>query len=166
MTGMKEFLEVFGKITILDVTQFLMGAAFIVIIGKKLIDYIAKRVKASEEKDRQLKEALEVVSNYPKYRQQSLDIQAKLTGQIEGLTSRLEEIEAARNASDLNHLRDRLIQIYKYYTDPKRNPDLSWNQMESDAFWEMFGEYERKGGDGYIHSKVEPAMKALTVIEM
>jgi hypothetical protein len=38
--------------------------------------------------------------------------------------------------------------------------------MESDAFWELFRDYEDLGGDGHMHSKVEPDMRGLTVIEM
>lgn len=38
--------------------------------------------------------------------------------------------------------------------------------MESDAFWKMFGDYEEAGGDGDMHTTVQPAMRLLDVIQM
>ena len=38
--------------------------------------------------------------------------------------------------------------------------------MESDAFWEMFGDYEELGGDGYMHTVVEPTMRQLIIVDM
>ena len=37
--------------------------------------------------------------------------------------------------------------------------------MESEAFWELFREYEDAGGNGYMHTEVLPAMELLTVVE-
>ena len=38
--------------------------------------------------------------------------------------------------------------------------------MESDAFWKMFGDYEEAGGDGDMHTTVQPAMRLLDKIPM
>ena len=38
--------------------------------------------------------------------------------------------------------------------------------MEAEAFWELFKEYEDAGGDGYIHTVVQPAMNLLKVIDI
>jgi hypothetical protein len=38
--------------------------------------------------------------------------------------------------------------------------------MESEAFWNMFHDYESLGGNGYIHSVVQPAMEGLTVLDL
>ena len=38
--------------------------------------------------------------------------------------------------------------------------------MEAQAFWDMFGDYEKNGGDGHMHTVVQPAMRALEVIPM
>ena len=44
--------------------------------------------------------------------------------------------------------------------------NLAWNRMEAEAFWELFKEYEDAGGDGYIHTVVQPAMNLLKVIDI
>lgn len=38
--------------------------------------------------------------------------------------------------------------------------------MEAEAFWELFRDYEDAGGDGYVHTEVQPAMERLTVLEV
>ena len=38
--------------------------------------------------------------------------------------------------------------------------------MEAEAFWELFKEHEDAGGDGYIHTVVQPAMNLLKVIDI
>lgn len=38
--------------------------------------------------------------------------------------------------------------------------------MEAEAFWELIGEYEKRDGNGYVHTVVIPAMNLLTVVEM
>ena len=63
-------------------------------------------------------------------------------------------------------LRDLLLQSYRYYTDKERNPLGTWTSMEAEAFWELFKEYEDAGGNGYIHTVVQPAMNLLKVIDI
>lgn len=156
----------FGDITVLNVIELVLAAVFFLLVYKKVKDYLMKRYEAAREKDQQLKEALEVVSKYPSYRQQSLKIQQELNNKIAELGGRLEEIENERRRSERNKLRDMIIQSYRYYTDETRNPQQVWNRMEADAFWELFHDYEGYNGDGYVHTKVQPAMEALTIIEM
>lgn len=123
--------------------------------------------------DAQLKEALEAVSKYPQYRQQSLEIQQKLESEIQSIRlaqeeniERLKKMEDAQMKLERNKLRDRLLQSYRFYTDKDKNPTQSWSRMEAEAFWELFGEYEERGGNGFVHSEVQPAMNRLTVIEV
>lgn len=35
--------------------------------------------------------------------------------------------------------------------------------MEAEAFWELFHDYEADGGDGYMHSVVQPTMEELFI---
>ena len=42
----------------------------------------------------------------------------------------------------------------------------AWTTMESEAFWEVFGEYEEAGGDGHMHTVVQPEMNLLRVIDI
>ena len=166
MTGLNEFEKLFGDITVLNVIELVLAAVFLLFVYKRVKDYLVKRYEANRAKDQQLKEALEVVSNYPNYRKQSLKIQEDLNSKIAELGGRLEEIEEERRRSERNKLRDMIIRSHRYYTDKARNPQQIWNRMEADAFWELVRDYEDYNGDGYVHSKIIPEMEALTIIEM
>lgn len=173
MTGLEEFEKLFGGITVLNLLEFLLAIVFLALVYKKIRDYLVKRYEAAKLKDEQLKTALDAVSQYPKYREQSIKIQRELESKIGELkksqdenTDRLRKMEEIQKRQKRNELRDRLLQSYRYYTDRGRNPSQSWNRMEAEAFWELFGDYEAADGDGYIHTVVQPAMNLLKIVEM
>lgn len=173
LTGFDEFKEVFGSITVLSVVELLLAVLFCYLIYRKLSKYLIGRYEAGKKKDEQLKNALDAVSKYPEYRAQSLRVQKELQTEIDALRSaqseqieRLKKMEDDTTRRERNRLRDRLLQSYRYYTDPACNPAGAWNSMEAEAFWEMFSDYEDVGGDGYIHSVVQPAMNLLKIVDI
>lgn len=173
MTGLNEFEKLFGDITVLSVVELLLAATFLFLVYRKVRDYLVKRYEASKEKDKQLQTALDAVSKYPEYRAQSIRVQKELEEKISALkqsqdenTERLKIMEESQKRLERNKLRDRILQSYRYYTDKERNPGQTWNRMEAEAFWELFGEYEKRGGNGYVHTVVQPAMNLLTIVEM
>lgn len=173
MTGMKEFIEVFGNISVASVVVILVAIGFLYVIYKKIRDYFINRYKEDEKRDKQLQTALDAIHKYPEYREQSLKIQKQLSGEIQSLResqdhifSRLQKMEDDSNRRERNKLRDKLLQSYRYYTNIEKNPSQSWTKMESEAFWELFKDYEDAGGDGYMHTTVQPAMLNLTVVDV
>lgn len=176
--GVKEmdteaFLEVFGGLTVANVIQIVLAVGFVIYVGKKIRDYLIKRYEAEQKKDEQLHEALESVRKYPEYRKQSIAIQQKLEGEIQSIrhaqeenVRRLDEMEKSTQRRERNKLRDRLLQNFRYFTSKEKNPMQAWTRMESEAFWELFKDYEDAGGNGYVHSEVQPAMNLLELIEM
>lgn len=191
MKGLDEFLTVFGSITVSDIIIFILACIFLFSVYKKIKDYLIKKHDLEQEKDAQLCEALTAVRKYPEYRQQSIKIQELLEGEIQETRrqsdkmqelleeeiqelrtmiqedkERLIRIEEQERRRECNKLRDMLLQNYRYYTNKERNPSQSWTQMESEAFWELFGDYEDLGGDGYMHTVVQPEMERLIVIDV
>ena len=81
------------------------------------------------------------------------------------LMKRFEEIEEQNKKRECSKLRDMLLQNYRYYTSEQQNPSKSWTRMEAEAFWELFREYEEAGGNGYMHSVVQPEMERLDIVE-
>ncbi len=173
MTGIEEFKNFFGGITILNVLEFGLAVAFLAFLYKKAKKYLIERHEAQVEKDQGLKKALEEVAKYPDYRKQSINVQNQLESEIgelratiEANTQKLQQMENDQNRRERNKLRERLIQSYRFYTDLRRNPAQTWNRMEAEAFWETFGDYESLGGNGYVHTVVQPAMNLLQVVEV
>ena len=77
MTGLDQFLDLFGNITVLNLVQFILAVVFIVIIFKKIKDYLddkqermIQEYEKNKERDRKLQIALDAIDQYPKYRQQ------------------------------------------------------------------------------------------------
>lgn len=172
MKGYNEFLSMFGNITVLQIAEFVIACVFLYFVYKKVRDYLIKKHETEQLKNEQLEEALSAVRKYPEYRQQSIDIQKSLEGEIQGLKQMQEEIsvklvqmEETSKRRERNKLRDRLLQNYRYYTNMETNPSQSWSRMESDAFWELFRDYEDAGGNGYVHTEVLPAMQKLKIVE-
>ncbi|WP_378958157.1 hypothetical protein [Mediterraneibacter gnavus] len=142
-----------------------------------MIRKVYKKIKSAyelyEEKEEMLQKALEQIDRYPEWRQQSIDIQAEFLEKIQSLSDnqkecvkRLERIEESNRKRELNKAYAKLLQSHKYFTDKKKNPLQAWTKMESDSFWNIFGDYEEAGGNGQMHTEVQPDMVKLRVIQM
>lgn len=180
MTGMDEFLKLFGDVTILHVVEIILAGVFLYMVWKKIRDHMIKVHEADKKHEEQLNEALNAVRKYPEYRQQSVEIQHELKNEIQSLRelqeglaqhmiqldNRMSKSEESAKIKERNRLEDKLLEHYRHYTNPDTNPSLSWTKMESDAFWRLFKDYEDVDGDGYMHSIVQPAMNKLTIIDV
>lgn len=180
MKYLDQFLCIFGDITITELTTFALAIFFLYAIYKEIKKFndakIAEHQRRVEEEKIQ-KEKIEasyaVTQKYPVYHQESIDIRDGLKKEIQEirdycstLMKRFEEIEEQNKKRECSKLRDMLLQNYRYYTNDCQNPSRSWTRMESEAFWELFREYEEAGGNGYMHSVVQPEMERLDIIEV
>lgn len=181
--GFDEFMKTFGQFTIGDAVVIILAIIFLVSVYKKVGKYIIDKHEAEKQRDEKIEKALAETNKYPTYRQQSINIQhgletrldniesnmatrfAQQSTIIEEMMSRLIKMEENDVRRERNKIRDRLLQSYRYYTDPEKTPHHSWTLMESEAFWEMFKDYEDAGGNGFMHSVVQPEMEKLTVID-
>lgn len=174
MTGLEDFLNIFGDVTVTKIVSVCLAGVFCYKVYQQIQRFfnnkqemLLKKHEAEKEKDEQLKNVLEEVNKYPQYREQSRQIQKEFRDEIDSLkkdqqdiVKTLKEMQEKQDRRDRNKLRDRLIQCYRYYTQRGY-----WNSMESEAFWELFGDYEDAGGDGYMHTVVQPAMNLLKIVE-
>lgn len=179
MKYLDKFLAVFGDVTIADLTMVILAFVFLFLTYNEVKKYIDAKIKeqqehVEEEKDqkKKLEEAYSVTQKYPAYHKESIDIRDSLKKEIQEIRDcfgtvmeRLDEIEEQNKKRECSKLRDMLLQNYRYYTNKTQNPSQSWTRMESEAFWELFSEYEEAGGNGYMHTVVQPEMMRLTIIE-
>lgn len=143
---------------------------------------------AKEEAERQYKAKIEerlkrvedAVDALPGYRAQSFAIQAELKAEqseivklckamnstIENMDARLIHTQEQSNEREKNDLRQKLINEYRLFTSPVKNPMKAWSEMEYKAFMSQVKDYEALGGNDYIHKTVLPAMNDLEVISM
>lgn len=83
-----------------------------------------------------------------------------LTNTVNGIAATLNIMQQKENETKLKELKDSLIQYYNKYKNIGE-----WSKLEKEAFWDLFDDYEQRGGDGFIHSIVEPAMRELKGID-
>ena len=170
---MENFLQVFGNVTIGWVALAIAAIIFLVKVYKKIETYFSEKAITEKEKDTQIQEVIDQAKKYPAWHQQSVDIQRRFTGAIEDLREsqketiqRLQSLEDEIQRRERNKLRDRLLQSYRYYTSAEKNPLKAWSEMEAEAYWKIFKDYEELKGNGYVHTEVQPAMNDLEVIPM
>ena len=180
MKYLDEFLMVFGDITIGKLVIYVLAGCFLYSIYKELkkmnntkLKEKQEKLAAEQEKDKKINEAWNLTQKYPEYHQESIDIRNSIEKEIQELRDdfliiikRLDDMDAQNKKRECSKLRDMLLQNYRYYTSEIQNPSKSWTRMEAEAFWELFREYEEAGGDGYMHSEVQPAMERLLVVEV
>lgn len=180
MTGLKEFMEVFGEITLGQVITWLLAIGCLIAIWKKGTKYINDRHDIDKKRDDEIEEAITEVRKYPEYRKQSIEVQEEINKHFSKIDEKfdnmqktnteiikkLDQIEEERQKRDRNTLREYLLQGYRIFADIDKNPMQAWSEMEADSYWNIFSNYEDCNGDGYMHTIVQPAMSKLTVIKM
>ena len=55
--------------------------------------------------------------------------------------------------------------ISQYQERCRKKLKQGYRKNEKEAFWELFEDYESRGGNGFIHSIVEPVMRELKVVD-
>ena len=170
MKYLDEFLTVFGDVTLGQLTMVILAFLFLFGLYKELKKYNDAKIKEQQQKaldeqkkaeeEKALKKKVEdsysITQKYPAYHQESIVIRDALQKEIQELRDglqammkRFEEIEEQNRKRECSKLKDMLLQHYRYYTNVKQNPSQSWTRMESEAFWELFSEYEEAGGNGF-----------------
>lgn len=167
------FLELFGDMKVASVVTVLIAAAFLYKLYRQAKSHMIEKFKEEMEKNQKVQEVLDQAKQYPKWHQQSIEIQEKFSSDIAEIkadqlknSKRLDEMEEQNRRRERNKLRNSLLQSYRYFTNREKNPMQAWSEMEADAFWKMFGDYQDAGGNGHIHTEVQPSMRKLEVIPM
>ena len=164
-------------ITVLDL---ILAIAAVVGVWKKFEKKLLDNHDLQQQRDADIKEALDGVRMCPAHREQNKAIQAKLEENDKKLLETCEKIQQGvdRNQDILNErldklekrernaLREKIISLYRMFTSVSKNPLQKWSEMERDSFFNLVGDYEELGGNDYVHSTVLPAMNSLEVVFM
>ena len=170
---MEQFLAIFGEVTIGEIVALGLAGVFAWQAYKKIRDYFTTKAREELERNNKVNQLLDEVAKYPEYRQQSIKIREKLQDEINDLKKAeaeifdaIREMKESQKKRERNKLRARLLESYRYFTNPETNPDQSWTSMDAESFWNLFEDYEEADGDGYMHTIVQPAMNKLKVIKI
>ena len=114
----------------------------------------------------ELKDTKETISKISDTQDYIVKEMKTLTETQNNLSKQVNDFEKDIRSQNLNRLRDRLLQIHRYYSNTDKNPLQAWTTMEKEAYDKLFADYEKLGGDGFMHSVVEPEMNSLDVISI
>lgn len=173
VSGMDEFINLFGHITVSNIIYLTLACGFVYKVYTKIRDFFANKAEDDIHHKQEIADMIDAVKELTKDRTEMLENQKAMQTQLVQLYSaqqanseRLTQLETNINNRERNKLRDRILQSYRYYTSSQHNPLQQWTKMEATAFWSLFDDYEAIGGNGYVHSVVQPSMQSLEVIEM
>ena len=170
---MDYFLQSFGEMKLGTVIIFIAAlfvSAIFIFKGYKALVSFHDRM---QEKDNTLTKVVEKTNALDIELKNIVKTQDSIISSIDNFSKAQNELinqvtsfEKVMKTQSCNKLRDRIVQIYRYYTSVDKNPMQEWTEMEKDAFDRLFADYEDLGGDGYVHSTIEPAMNSLGVVDM
>ncbi len=163
---MEYFLQLFGTIPLSTVVVFIAAVTFLVALCTKIYKFIVVNHDKLQKKDKTLKKIIDCLEEVKQEQKELEDGVNELRKAQEEIAEKQDAFEERHRNHSLNKLRDRLLSSYNYYTDPKKNPLQAWSEMEKEAFDKLFYDYEELGGNGFMHSTVEPAMASLEVVLM
>lgn len=170
---MQQFLELFGEVRVVTVVCVVVAASFVAGVFIKCKKSVECWFQKKQEGKAKIDKIISQVEQYPVWRQQSIDIQkgydkaiSELKERQEENTRLLQELREENRKRSVNDLRNKLLQLHRYYSSKQKNPMQAWSEMEAKAFWDMFGDYEDAGGNGHMKTEVKPAMRRLEEIPM
>lgn len=138
---MEYLIKLLGDYSIGWAITLIAALVFLWLCYRKVEKYFSDKAIHEKEKNEQFKEVMNQVNMYPKWHEQSIEIQqqfnksiAELKDGMERHQKQLEKIEEESTSRERSKLRDRLLQSHRYFTSAEKNPLRAWSEMEADAF--------------------------------
>lgn len=86
---------------------------------------------------------------------------SKVADAVEKINSKLDEMEAKNDASEMAKLKDRIAQSYRHHSASRR-----WSRMEEETFRGLITDYEAHGGkNSFVHSICEAESYTWEIID-
>lgn len=176
---MNEFIQLFGEIPLSTAIVLIVAISFLIATGSKVYKFIVKTHDSLQEKNqalddlkkdvRELKEHTASKEQWKELKEKQINLEEILNQILETqkvLVEKQQTFEEENHSHNVNRLRDRLLQSYRYYTSEVKNPMLAWTEMEKEAFDNLLADYYAQGGNSFVHTKVDPEMASLEVISI
>lgn len=145
---MSTFLNLFDKSGIT-----ISPTAFLIILFCYLFYKLYPKAKSFNQK---FDEIDEIKSNY-NVTMAKLD---SLCDKVDILNHKVHILQKSSDETEMAKEQQLLVGMYKKYV-----PLGKWTRLEHDTFWRVFRDYESRGGNGHMHSIVQPAMEKLEILD-
>lgn len=127
---MDNFIDVFGDVTVSRAAVVIAALLFLVGCYRKISKYFRQKAINDYKQNEQIKEVIDQSKHYPEWRQQSIDVQVKLTDQIETIIGKMEGLEKANGEGMAYTWRYRIL---RFNDEVDREQDIQRNT--STKFW-------------------------------
>ena len=101
MTGLNNFINLFGQVTLSTVVELVLAGVFLYLSYKKVRDFLIERYEAEKARDQRINEALDAVHKYPEYRAQSIKIQQTLENEIQNIRKTINAASVTSSATGI-----------------------------------------------------------------
>lgn len=88
---MEQFLKMFGDVTVARITDLIVSLVFVFGALKIVGNYFAKKIRMSDEEKEHLQKVFDQVEEYPKWRNQSIEIRDNLSEEIKDLGKKIDQ---------------------------------------------------------------------------
>lgn len=91
----EHFMQSFGNISIGQAVIVISAIVFLVMVYKKVKEYISKKALDEKEKNDRIQEVIDQAKQYPVWHQQSIDIRENLNELISNLDKKIDKLQCS-----------------------------------------------------------------------
>lgn len=146
---MEYFLQLFGEVSIGWVVVLIAALLFLAGCYRKAEKYFSDKAIRENENHERIQKVIEQAENYPKWRQQSIDVRDHLNGSIDSLGKKLDDVNDAIKELRRENGEDRALtcryRILRF--DDEIRHDVKHTKEHFDQILEDITEYERYCGE-------------------
>ena len=168
-------MDVIKQLTELDYSTLIIGVAVVAGAFKVICEFFTwfvsylgletKKMRQSREKYELLINTAQGLKSLQEKQEndvkQSIRHDEHIKDDLKIVSEKVDAIaESLSNMQKANNVKEKLVAYYNKY----KNSD-GWTLMDKEVFWDLFEEYEKFGGNSFVHSTIEPVMRELKIID-
>lgn len=129
---MEHFLELFGNVTVGKVVIIITAALFLWKCYSKVSGYFRDKSISDYKQNKQIQEIIDQSENYPKWRQQSIEIQKELKGQMQLLSDKMDNLSKSNGEGMAYTWRYRILRFNDEIVQGNRHTKEHFDQILED----------------------------------
>lgn len=119
----------------------------------KIKTVIGENKELEQNRLKSIEDRTEILERHDKWQYEEI---TKISQGVSEISTKLSDLRKEIDETEMAKLKDSIVTYYKKYKELGE-----WSKLESEAFWDLFERYEAHGGNGYVHSVIEPVMREL-----
>lgn len=143
------FLIAFGVKQVIEIIMYFKNKF-------KIRTVIGENKELEENRLKSIEDRIETLERHDKWQYEEI---TKISKGVSDINKSLSDMRKEIDETEMAKLKDSIVTYYKKYKELGE-----WTELESEAFWDLFARYEAHGGNGYVHSVIEPVMRELKEI--